>query len=639
VNRFIRAYLLLRELGPAQLTHYALYRAQLRSGALEKWVLPACPELSDPQAALSRAFVFAPAGSADPGRTTEIVAAANEIVTGIYHPFSGTAAPLDLSLPLSRLQHWTHYGDQLDGRDIKTIWEPARFSWVFPLCQAYVTAPDEKYPRAFWQHFETFLQSNPPLQGPNWASAQELALRLVPWLLAAQTFAASPQTTPQRLSALVQAVWQHTARIGQTLAYSRAQNNNHRLSEAIGLMLGGLVFSETTPGQYWLRLGAREFGSAVLDQVTVDGTYSQHSTNYHRLLLHLALLYKILSSKAHLPFSAKAEQRLAAATRWLTGQMDMANGYLPNLGHNDGSNLLPLGSADYRDYRPTAQAAGRAFLGAPCLPAGPWDELSLWLGLPTASTAILTAAQLRSPAVHRLGDERTWATLRSTQFHSRPAHADMLHVDLWHNGLNLLADAGTYAYNLPDPWQNALSGSLVHNTLTVAGQDQMIRDNKFLWLKRTGAFTLPSEPDRISAILYCDLPTAYTQVRTLAWVPGKAFGILDQIELARLEKTAKTVTIQFLLPDGEWQVKENTLILKLQEEQFTLTIRGIDPADRSAVPGQCSLVRAGAALVGSEANPIRGWISSTYLEKSPALSFAVTFETTKSLEIKSELIL
>jgi hypothetical protein len=637
VNPSRRAYLLIKELGPFQLIPFALYQMQLRNGTLKRQIAPPCPTLSDPLQALKNAFLFDLSTSSDKKNPSAVIKAADEVTAGSFHPFSGETARLDLTLPFSTLLHWTGYSDQVDGQDIKKIWEPARFSWVFQLCQAYCLHADDALAHTFWHHLEIFLAANPEGQGPNWVSAQEVALRFIPWLFAAQTFQNSSESTPERWQLLVQAIWQGTARIALTLNYSRSQNNNHLLSEALGLMLGGRVFCQTSLGRRWWNTGLKEFQRAILNQVETDGTYSQHSTNYHRLMLHLALLAQEIVSDANRTLSSNVKERLAQATRWLSAQIDEASGWVPNLGHNDGSNLLPFGCCDYLDYRPIVQAASLAFLGSPCLPRGPWDELSHWLGFKTNIETSQPASPINSPAVLRLGDRQTWATLRSVQFHSRPAHADLLHVDLWHNGINLLADAGTYAYNLPEPWQNRLSSTLVHNTVIVAGQNQMLRDGKFLWLGRARAFALPVQPKRQAAILYCNLPVAYTQARTLIWLPGQGFTILDQIELARLEKVLQSVSIQFLLPDWHWQFADNTLTLTNQKQQFSLHISAIDPADHSAVAGTVSLVRAGESLLGNETNPIRGWFSPTYLVKNPALSLMLTYSTTKSLEIKTEL--
>ena len=81
----------------------------------------------------------------------------------------------------------------------------------------------------------------------------------------------------------------------------------------------------------------------------------------------------------------------------------------------------------------------------------------------------------------------TWAYLRAARFTGRPGHADQLHLDLWWCGLNVAQDAGTYLYNAPPPWDNALARSEVHNTLVVNGLEQMTRAGRFLYLERAQA--------------------------------------------------------------------------------------------------------------------------------------------------------
>lgn len=639
MNKLQRSFLLLSELGPGQLASYAEYRLQLRSGRFEKTFLPACPPLPDPQAALERAYLFSPDHEFTEERKKEILQQAAEILNGQYHPFSGKAAPLDFTLPEKQLLPWPHYGDTLAGLDIKQIWEPARFNWVIPLCQAYQIEPQEAYAEFFWQKFADFRHLNPPLLGPNWASAQEVALRMLMWLLAAQCLADSSATTTARQADLCTALWQHSQRISLTLTYAHSQNNNHLLSEALGLMLGGLVFSDTPSGKRELKAGFHEFEAGILHQIEEDGTYSQHSNNYHRLMVHLALLFMRASTLAHLRPSAQVQKRLALATRWLGGQLDALSGQVPNLGHNDGTNLLAFGASAYSDYRPTLQAASQCFLGAPWLERGPWDELSRWLGVEIPNSPVVNTSPPLKTSYVRLGNAATWASLRALRYHSRPAHADQLIVDFWHNGVNLLADAGTYAYNLADPWQNGLATTAVHNTVTVAHQDQMLRSGKFLWLKRPRAQVIPTQSDNIAAIVYCDLPVAYTQIRTLVVAPGKGMVMLDQIELAKADRELVPVTIHFLLPDWQWQLLENGIKLTHDAAQFTLLLSAVNPADESDIPGEISLIRAGTPLEGKTKDPLRGWVSPTYLHKQPALSLAITYSVFHSLEIKSHLIL
>jgi len=205
------------------------------------------------------------------------------------------------------------------------------------------------------------------------------------------------------MNILVLSVRNSVERILPTLAYARSQHNNHLLSEALGLVLGGeFLKGVDSRADSWIELGIREFEGAVLNQVDIAGNYSQHSANYHRMMLQLALLYHAYLDRSGAKPPVNVNERLLLATRWLIAQMDVTSGHLPNLGHNDGTLLLPFGCVDYRDYQPTAQAAAIAFLGNPCLPAGPWDELSNWLGL-YSSAPILPHTPSRPRRFTKLG--------------------------------------------------------------------------------------------------------------------------------------------------------------------------------------------------------------------------------------------
>jgi hypothetical protein len=94
-----------------------------------------------------------------------------------------------------------------------------------------------------------------------------------------------------------------------------------------------------------------------------DGSFSQYSVNYHRLMLDTYSLVEHWRRGLELPaFSPRLYDRLAAATRWLQALTQPETGDAPVLGANDGARLLPLGDSDYRDYRPAVQLAMALFL-------------------------------------------------------------------------------------------------------------------------------------------------------------------------------------------------------------------------------------------------------------------------------------
>ena len=279
-----------------------------------------------------------------PAGIAQLKTQADEIVEGRVRLFGGLPVPLNLTPP-GDLTHWTDYArgksafsaappEDYPIPDIKFIWEPARFGWAFTLGRAYHLTGDERYPAAFWHYFEIFQRDNPVNCGPNWESAQEVALRLIAFTFAAQLFADSAHSTANRQSQISQAIADHAERIPPTLVYARAQNNNHLLSEAAGLITAALALPEHPRAKRWAKLGWKWFNRGLETQIAADGAYMQQSTNYHRLMLQLALWvcqvagFKSQASRLNEP----ATCNLQLATQWLLNLCDPVSGCAPSAG-------------------------------------------------------------------------------------------------------------------------------------------------------------------------------------------------------------------------------------------------------------------------------------------------------------------
>ncbi|HTX78094.1 MAG TPA: alginate lyase family protein, partial [Longilinea sp.] len=555
------------QLGLPSAASLALYRFGLVSGHYRRVTSIQPPVIAEfyfkqlplPETEQYRAFI------GDSG--TPLLQEADEILSGKVRLFGGP--PVDLQLiPPGTLHHWTEYelGKAAWGvEDVKFLWEPARFGWALTLARAYLASGNNSYAQYFWKQVETFLNGNPPNMGPNWASAQEVALRLICLTMAMQVFHDAPASTRDREQRLLAALYRHASRIPPTLPYARAQNNNHLLSEAAGIYTAGVLFENAA----WQQQGWDIFNKALQAQIAADGTYVQHSTNYHRLMLQLALWVHFLAESTGIEFPALTKDRLAAATRWLLAQMDEPTGRVSNLGNNDGAYILPLAGGAFDDYRPVAQAASRAFLKAPCLPSGPWDEYCLWMGLLDDKTPPLSQP-VSSPAVHRLGDDHTWAALRTVHFTARPAHADQLHVDLWWHGQPIILDAGTFQYNAVPPWDNALATTAVHNTVTVDGRDQMQRAGRFLWLDWAQATLVSAEPNAMSADHNGYRKLGIRHQRRLEWQPTSRWLITDTLLPTGSAVREHIFRLHWLLPDWPWKLEEETLELTPPAGKFTL---------------------------------------------------------------------
>lgn len=416
------------------------------------------------------------------------------LLFGAYRMPIGTAPPPWTVDPLAQpggadpapeaLPPWWRIGD-FAGGDIKRIWELSRFDWVLAFAQQ-ARQGDALALERLNGWIADWTRRNPPYRGPNWKCAQEASIRLLHLSVAAMLLG-QKQGMSRPLRALVEA---HVRRIVPTLSYARAQDNNHATSEAAGLFVAGawLAMADAPGGGALARRGAALLERATARLFAQDGSFSQYSLNYHRLALDSLVLAELWRRCARLPpFSEGWRRRAAAAADWLWTMVDPASGDAPNLGANDGANLLPLTDAAYRDYRPAVQLSAALFHDARAYQAGPWDEALVWLGIasPPGLLALPAARVFDEGGYAVLRQGAATVLLRYPRFRFRPGQADALHVDLWLDGINLLRDGGSYSYNTEPRWIDYFGGVESHNTVQFDDQPQMPRLSRFLlgdWL-------------------------------------------------------------------------------------------------------------------------------------------------------------
>ncbi|MBN2085574.1 MAG: alginate lyase family protein [Anaerolineales bacterium] len=550
---------------------------------------------------------------------------------------------------LSADRHWTEIDENASG-EVKGVWELSRFAVAFRLVRCYALTGDERAPELFWQLVESWMAANPLNCGPQWVSAQEVALRAMAWVFALRGFAGSPATSAERAGRLIGALDAHARRIEATTAYARAQNNNHLISEAAGLFTIGVMFPGLPRAGKWRDQGIRLLAESTA-QFYPDGGYIQHSHNYHRLALQLYIWVMRLAELNGLFFPEGMRWGVNRSFDLLRTQTDRQTGRLPNFGHNDGALFLPLNTCACEDYRPLLQMLSLVIERKKIFRDGPWDEDTVWLFGPRS----IGGTNRKHPrgvkfeprpffapcaGLYILGGDESQAVIRCVQFRSRPAHADQLHVDLWWRGENIAIDAGSYLYSGEPPWRNSLSHAGVHNNVTVDGQDQMRRSGRFLWTHAAqgvvgtpdvGAWSGSHDGYRRLGVLHNRLVERADED---VWI------VTDELA----GKGSHSVRLQWLIADYPWEwgfLEENPVLEKLIGEKTALwkekSIAGLilhTPAGGislriwSSRNAKWNLYRAGKKVYGEDgagktvAPEIRGWRSLRYASKSPALSLA-----------------
>lgn len=500
----------------------------------------------------------------------------------------------DTTLPDSdpaTLAPWWKIGD-FSGGDIKRIWELSRFDWTMAFAQQ-ARAGDLTAAARLERWIADWVRVNPAYRGPNWKCAQEASIRVMHLSLAALILG-----DEMRLSAAMgELIAAHVRRILPTLSYARAQDNNHATSEAAALFIAGAWFCKAgiAGADALIRRGRSLLERTVARLFAPDGSFSQYSLNYHRVALDTLALVEIWRRRAELPpFTARWYGRAAAASNWLWVMTDPANGDAPNLGANDGANLLPLTDADYRDHRPSVQLATVLFRDIRAYPPGAWDQALDWLGIERPDTigTLPEYANFEDGGYAVLRREGAMAMVRYPRFRFRPSQADALHVDLWHAGNNLLRDGGSYSYNTDVEWIDYFGGVQSHNTVQFDGQPQMPRLSRFLlgdWL--TTESRGPVESGFTAAYRH---RAGWRHRRTVAL--GDRLKVVDDVG-----GFVREARLRWRLTPGEWRIEGD----------------GVTDGNRRL------MVRADVPLT-IELNT--GWESRRYLQKTvlPVVEVTVT---------------
>lgn len=483
--------------------------------------------------------------------------------------------------------------------DIKLIWELSRMEWLLAMAQQ-ARQGDSAALRRMNDWLADWCRSNPPYMGPNWKCGQEASIRVMHLAMAALLLGQIDTACP----ALQELVRLHLRRIAPTMSYAIGQDNNHGMSEAAALFIGGSWLQRlgVAEGAQWFWQGQRWLAERARRLIAADGSFSQYSLNYHRMMLDTYSMAEVWRRHLGLPaFPLLILERLRAAQRWLHGLVDPATGDGPNVGANDGARLLPLADVPYRDYRPSVQLAGALFCGKRAYARnGNWDHPLLWLGIDPA------LPDARQPG-SREGDDGGFAVLRHglamtmmryPRFRFRPSQSDALHLDFWLSGENLLRDAGTYGYNTQFEWQVYFSGVEAHNTVQFDGRDQMPRLGRFLlgnWLRTSRLDPLREDGETVRfAAGYRDQQGA-SHLRRVC-LGDEMLRVIDEVAGFRHQ-----AVLRWRLGPGRWTLAGSRLTAgnQILEVQATMPIV------------RCQLVQ--------------GWESRHYLEKteSPVLEIEV----------------
>ncbi|PKT74108.1 heparinase [Streptomyces populi] len=595
---------------------------------------PVCPSVRG-----ARFTAVLPAGTVDavpPDAVKRLVAEADRLMDG-HAEFFGVERH-DMAAPDWSLdpKTWRRaplvyafdvpYRDEEAVGDIKQIWEPSRHQYLTVLAAAYAVTGDERYAERVATHLRSWWAVNTPLRGVQWTSGIELGIRLLSWVWirrlldgwpgAAALFEDNPEAREQ--------IWHHQRWLA-AFPSRGSSANNHVIAEAAGQLAASCAFGWFPSSARWRADALRSLERNLRANTFGSGLNRELATEYHGLVLELGLAALAEADAAGVQVPATVRLVLLRMTDALAAVVDNRLRPPRQGDADDGHGLVVDGAGT--DRWGSLLATGEAVFGR----LGWWPEVT-GTDVRTSLLAALVRPYAKDGSVTRpaarpahfadagmtilRGPEEIWVRcdggphgFLSIAAH---AHADALSVEVRHDGVDVLADPGTYCYHGQPEWRQYFRSTLGHNTLELDGTDQSGSGGPFLWTRHAGSRVLVADTSGEGVARWCAEHDGYEHSVHRRWVEltstSRELKLVDEVRGPR-----RAVRLAFHLGPAV------TADLEGNRARLTWTRDG---EDRSAVldlPGELDW-RAHRG----ESEPPLGWYSAGFGRKEPATTLVGT---------------
>ncbi len=405
-----------------------------------------------------------------------------------YDPKTGRRAPWGYAFDVP-------YRDEDAAGDIKQIWELSRHQYLTVLAAAYALTGEERYAERVAAHLRSWWSANAPLRGAHWISGIELGIRLLSWVWIRRLLdgwagvGALFESNPVALNQ----IWHHQRWLA-AFPSRGSSANNHIIAEAAGQAAAACAFGWFPESARWRGDALRSLDRQLRANTFGSGLNRELATEYHGLVLELGLAAVAEADAAGVAVPASTRLVLLRMSDALAavvdnrlrpprqGDADDGHGLvLDGAGTGRWGSLLATGEAAFGrlDWWPTVTGTDvrTPLLAALIKPA------RLSVTRPAERPAHFADAGL---TILR-GPEEIWCRcdggphgFLSIAAH---AHADALSLEVRHDGVDVLADPGTYCYHGQPAWRQYFRSTLGHNTLRLDGADQSVSGGPFLWTR------------------------------------------------------------------------------------------------------------------------------------------------------------
>lgn len=369
------------------------------------------------------------------------------------------------------------------------------------------------------------------------------------------------------------------------------QRTNHGYFVAIGQSVLGTALEVIPPMRELAELGRERLSVMIRTQFLSDGGHSEHSPEYHRMLMRsfqLAVDHGLI-------IDLELTERLTKAAD-LLGWMMQPNG-----------SLVPLGDTPYVDMtdgsHPPTASPGTNFLMSVGRSGEPNpSQLGVY---PDSGYAFVRSPQPQTSENHSASSYLAF----SAAFHGRAhKHADDLNFTWYDRGQEILVEGGRYGYGplLPmdsplrasgfyyaDTFRQYVESTMAHNTVSADGRDHDRRR-----VPTGSGLGVCEERDKVFVLRGRGEHVGWSHNRTIAFEPGVGITVTDDVQ--SIDAAKRDFQLWFNLAGGlDLEAsEEGPLIWRCPGPEWTVELR--EATQASLIPP-----------LRASLNPTRGWRSLT----------------------------
>jgi uncharacterized heparinase superfamily protein len=503
--------------------------------------------------------------------------------------------------------------------DPRDIWELNRHQFLPVLGEAFGVTKDERYAQKAVFLIDSWIEQNPPYRGINWASAFELALRILSWIWALKFIIGSQALTKKSYQKICESLFRQTHHILKMFSlYSSA--NNHLIGELTAVASMGLYFHHDR----WTKKALALLEEEIDHQLLPDGVGAEQSPYYQAHVMEYYLLVALLLREQGLAVPDKIMKGLQRGSVFLQALLN-EDGYPSQIGDNDSGEVLRL-ACRYSNFKSLLNLAAYVAEEDRLLQGDiGQDEKTFWLIGSGNFQSLFKKAEGKNKTIRYAFPGGGYYVLEKSFpgtelkliFDCGPlgmkpmaghGHSDALSFILFVNGHPVFIDPGTYTYFKSDFWRNYFRGTSAHNTIRLDGENQSKFVGKFLALSHAVAKCTEWEEGRKVTGQH----DGYVRHKNAA-IHTRTISLDDHNSVVQIKDTIETQGSHLI--EQFFHVDRDAVLKEVEDRRFEII-----------TPHKNILIRMDQSLevmiyYGDEAIPL-GWQSASFGHKEKNFTLA-----------------